>query len=103
MLNGQTERREQMPAPEELYLEVTNRCNLRCRICPQFFGMEERFHDLAWERFLAISDDAATPETYQAVRGVDGFARILANLRRFKATKATLGVESPRVSLWLTG
>jgi len=29
--------------PVCLYLEVTNRCNLRCRTCPQFFGMAEPF------------------------------------------------------------
>lgn len=154
--------------PEELYIEVTNRCNLRCRTCPQFFGMAERFHDLSWEQFLAIveqaprlrravlhgigepllnphlgrmirylkargvdvlfnsnglllrgrraedlatsgldelrvSIDGGTPETYRAVRGVDGFYRILSNLRRFAALKASLGVETPRVSLWVTG
>lgn len=154
--------------PEELYLEVTNRCNLRCRTCPQFFGMDERFHDLSWDRFLAITDqlprirrvvlhgigepllnpdlgrmirhlkrrgayvlfnsnglllrgrkaqdvaasgldelrisiDGGTAETYQTVRGVDGFDRILGNLRRFAALKAALGVETPRVSLWVTG
>ncbi len=27
--------------PVELYLEITNRCNLRCRTCPQHFGMPE--------------------------------------------------------------
>lgn len=155
-------------APDELYLEVTNRCNLRCRTCPQFFGMAERFHDLSWERFLEMTDqfpqvrrvvlhgigepllnrnlgrmirhlkargayvlfnsnglllrgrkaqdlagsgldelrisiDGGTPATYQAVRGVDGFDRILGNLRRFHALKLAAGVESPRVSLWVTG
>lgn len=162
------ERDASAPAPEEIYLEVTNRCNLKCRTCPQFFGMAERFHDLSWERFLEItgqfqalrrvvlhgigepllnprlgdmirhlkgrgayvlfnsnglllrgrkaqdlagsgldelrvSIDGGTPATYQAVRGVDGFDRILGNLRRFAALKAQLGVESPRVSLWVTG
>jgi MoaA/NifB/PqqE/SkfB family radical SAM enzyme len=161
-------RTEHAPPPEELYLEVTNRCNLRCRTCPQFFGMAERFHDLTWDRFLAITDqfpyirrvvlhgigepllnpdlgrmirhlkqrgayvlfnsnglllrgrkahdlagsaldelrvsvDGGTPETYRAVRGVDGFDRILGNLRRFEAIKRGLGVAAPRVSLWLTG
>lgn len=162
------ERDAHAPAPVELYLEVTNRCNLRCRTCPQFFGMAEAFHDLSWERFLAVTDqvphlrrvvlhgigepllhpdlgrmvrhlkgrgayvlfnsnalllrgrkaqelaasgldelrvsiDGGTPQTYQAVRGVDGFDRILANLRRFAALKAALGVQAPRVSLWVTG
>ncbi len=162
------ERGASAPPPEEIYLEVTNRCNLQCRTCPQFFGMAERFHDLSWERFLEITDqfprlrrvvlhgigepllnphlgqmirhlkqrgacvlfnsnglllrgrraqnlaasgldelrisiDGGTPETYRAVRGVDGFDRILAYLRRFAALKAALGVETPRVSLWVTG
>jgi MoaA/NifB/PqqE/SkfB family radical SAM enzyme len=34
---------------------------------------------------------------------VDGFDRILGNLRRFAALKSALGVEAPRVSLWVTG
>jgi radical SAM protein with 4Fe4S-binding SPASM domain len=32
--------------PEELYLETTNRCNLRCKTCPQYFGMPEDSADL---------------------------------------------------------
>ena len=36
--------------PAELYLETTNRCNLKCRTCPQFFGMPEDFADLTPER-----------------------------------------------------
>jgi MoaA/NifB/PqqE/SkfB family radical SAM enzyme len=162
------ERGETAPMPEELYLEVTSRCNLRCRTCPQFFGMPERPADLTWERFLAVTDqfprlrrvvlhgigepllnphlgrmvrhlkargahvlfntnglllrgrraadvaasgldelrvsiDGGTPQTYHAVRGVDGFHRVLANLRGFAALKASLAVDVPRVSLWLTG
>jgi MoaA/NifB/PqqE/SkfB family radical SAM enzyme len=162
-----TERTAHAPPPEEIYLEVTNRCNLRCRTCPQFYGMAERFHDLTWNRFLAITDqfpllrrvvlhgigepmlnpdlgrmirhlkargayvlfnsnglllrgkkaadlaasgldelrlsiDGGTPETYRAVRGVDGFDRILGNLRRFARLKDDLSVDSPRVSLWVT-
>jgi MoaA/NifB/PqqE/SkfB family radical SAM enzyme len=52
---------------------------------------------------LRVSIDGGTPETYRTVRGVDGFDRILENLRRFAALKTTLGTESPRVSLWVTG
>ena len=32
--------------PRELYIETTNRCNLRCRTCPQYFGMPEDSADL---------------------------------------------------------
>ena len=165
---GDRTERAPSPAPEEIYLEVTNRCNLRCRTCPQFFGMAERFHDLTWDRFRAVTDqfptlrrvalhgigepllnpdlgrmirhlkarggyvlfnsnglllrgkkaedlaasgldelrvsiDGGTPETYQTVRGVDGFDRILGNLRRFTTIKKRLGVEAPRVYLWVKG
>jgi len=154
--------------PEELYLEVTNRCNLRCRTCPQFFGMAEPPADLSMERFhkvidqfpwlrrvvlhgigepllnphvpamvrelkargayvlfnsnglllrgrwparlvesgldeLRVSVDAGTPETYEAVRGADGFARIFANLRSLAAARSERNAVTPRVSLWMTG
>ncbi len=36
--------------PEELYLEVTNRCNLKCTTCPQSWGMPEESADLTPER-----------------------------------------------------
>lgn len=35
--------------PHELYIETTNRCNLKCRTCPQYFGMSEDFADLTPE------------------------------------------------------
>jgi MoaA/NifB/PqqE/SkfB family radical SAM enzyme len=52
---------------------------------------------------LRVSIDGGTPETYRTVRGIDGFDRILGNLRRFAALKARRGVEKPHVSLWVTG
>ena len=33
--------------PGELYIETTNRCNLRCRTCPQYWGMDEAPADLS--------------------------------------------------------
>lgn len=45
--------------PIELYIEVTNRCNLQCRTCPQYYGMDERFHTLEWERFEALVGQVA--------------------------------------------
>lgn len=32
--------------PDELYIETTNRCNLKCRTCPQYWGMDEDPADL---------------------------------------------------------
>ncbi len=152
----------------ELYLEVTNRCNLKCTTCPQSWGMPEASADLSPEsvaqllsqlpevrrvvlhgigeptlnphlpeiialvkargayalfntngltlrgRLLSklvasgldevrVSVDAATPETYQLVRGADGFARIIENVAALRRAKERVGAETPRISLWMTG
>ena len=52
---------------------------------------------------LRVSLDAAEPRTFQLVRGVDAFEKIVANVRAFTALQRRLGAELPRVSLWLTG
>lgn len=162
---GRTTRR---PPPEELYLEVTNRCNLKCTTCPQSWGMSESSADLSpetardllkqlpsvrrvvlhgigeptlnprlpeivgvvkergayalfntnglllrgalLERLIRagldevrISVDAATPETYRLVRGVDLFSRVIAGARSLAEARQRLGSATPRVSLWMTG
>ncbi len=154
--------------PSELYIETTNRCNLKCRTCPQYFGMSEDFADLtpelvgrildqfpfarrvvlhgigepllnkdlpgivemvkrrdAYALFntnglllgnrliepvilagldeLRVSIDSASPETYELVRGTDGFARIVRNLRELARLKDALASATPKVSLWITG
>jgi len=153
--------------PRELYVEVTNRCNSRCRTCIRTYRALEPARDLEFAEFtyivdqfprldrvvlhgigepllneelprmiryvkdlhpgvhvlfnsngmlldqqwqreligagldeLRISLDAATPETYQAVRGVDGFAGVVNNLRRY-STLVNRG-NGPRPSLWFT-
>jgi MoaA/NifB/PqqE/SkfB family radical SAM enzyme len=52
---------------------------------------------------LRVSLDAAEPHAFQLVRGRDMFARIVRNIRAFRAMQRGLAVERPRVSLWLTG
>ena len=52
---------------------------------------------------LRVSLDAAEPQAFKAVRGKDAFDRIVANVRNFRALQRTVGAETPRVSLWLTG
>jgi MoaA/NifB/PqqE/SkfB family radical SAM enzyme len=52
---------------------------------------------------LRVSLDAAEPSAFQMVRGKDMFDRIVRNVRRFRQMQREQGVESPRVSLWLTG
>jgi radical SAM protein with 4Fe4S-binding SPASM domain len=154
--------------PTEIYLETTNRCNLACRTCPQYYGMPEASADLSLEQVqrlldqlpvvrrvvlhgigepllnrslpeivraakargarvlfnsnglllkgrilrpliesgldeLRVSVDSAEPETYEAIRGVDGLERIFTNLSGFAGTKRSLQSETPAVSLWITG
>ena len=52
---------------------------------------------------LRVSLDAAEPHAFKLVRGRDMFARIVRNLRTFRALQRELAAERPRVSLWLTG
>src|SRR5437870_5515887 len=52
---------------------------------------------------LRVSLDAAEPRAFKQVRGRDMFARIVRNVRAFRAMQRELGAERPRVSLWLTG
>jgi MoaA/NifB/PqqE/SkfB family radical SAM enzyme len=52
---------------------------------------------------LRVSLDAAEPEAFKLVRGRGMFARILRNVRAFRAMQRELAIERPHVSLWLTG
>src|ERR1700724_3835736 len=47
---------------------------------------------------LRLSIDAAEPRAFKLVRGRDMFARIVRNVRAFRAMQRELGVELPRVS-----
>ncbi|HEV8584897.1 MAG TPA: radical SAM protein [Methylomirabilota bacterium] len=51
---------------------------------------------------LRVSLDASTPATYQRVRGVDAFDRVVRNLEAFARLKAGLDAARPAVSLWFT-
>ena len=51
---------------------------------------------------LRVSLDAATAPTYDKVRGVDAFDRVVANLAALAAAKREAGAARPRVSLWFT-
>src|ERR1700723_3447584 len=52
---------------------------------------------------LRVSFDAATAESYLAVRGKNYFNRILKNGRAFRELQEREGHTKPRVSAWLTG
>lgn len=55
---NQTGRQVTVPVlPDELYIETTNRCNLKCRTCPQYWGMDEASADVTVsqvERILGL-------------------------------------------------
>ena len=51
---------------------------------------------------LRVSLDASTPATYQRIRGVDAFDRVLENLEQLAHLKRELGLARPLVSLWFT-
>jgi MoaA/NifB/PqqE/SkfB family radical SAM enzyme len=52
---------------------------------------------------LRVSLDAAEAGAYAKIRGRDMFDAIVRNLKGFLGLKREMGVEHPRVSLWLTG
>lgn len=52
---------------------------------------------------LRVSLDAAEPHAFKLVRGRDMFARIVRNVRAFRALQREQAADRPRVSLWLTG
>lgn len=52
---------------------------------------------------LRVSLDAATGATYARVRGVDAYAKVVANLEGLRDAKRAAGAAVPRVSLWFTG
>jgi MoaA/NifB/PqqE/SkfB family radical SAM enzyme len=52
---------------------------------------------------LRVSLDAADAATYALVRGRPFFDRIVRDVRMVRDIQDELGVEHPRISLWLTG
>ena len=51
---------------------------------------------------IRVSMDAATPETYRAIRGVPMFHRVAENVTALVELQRELGVSTPLVSLWFT-
>jgi len=154
--------------PDELYVEVTNRCNSLCQTCIRTFQTLEPPRDLTLDEFRSVADqvpamrravlhgvgepllnpglaamighlkqradapcvlfnsnalaltphlqevlmesgldefrvsiDAAHPELYRQIRGVDALDRVTANVARFAQRIARAG-GGPRLSLWFT-
>jgi MoaA/NifB/PqqE/SkfB family radical SAM enzyme len=51
---------------------------------------------------LRVSLDAATPETYRAIRGVPAFPRVIENVKALVDLRRNLGANTPVISLWFT-
>jgi len=51
--------------PRNVFIEVTNRCNLRCETCPRTYATTELPKDLSLEEFVAIAEQF--PEMERAV------------------------------------
>jgi len=51
---------------------------------------------------LRVSLDAGTRATYERIRGVDAFDKVVRNLEGLHRLKAELGAPRPAVSLWFT-
>lgn len=51
--------------PRNVFIEVTNHCNLLCQTCPRTFVTYERLHTLGWESFVGIVEQF--PELQRAV------------------------------------
>lgn len=43
-------------SPRNIFIEVTNHCNLLCETCPRTFVTYEEAQTLSWENFVAIVD-----------------------------------------------
>jgi MoaA/NifB/PqqE/SkfB family radical SAM enzyme len=52
---------------------------------------------------LRISIDAASPETYEAIRGADSFEKIRRHIALITELKQQRGVTHPEISLWMMG
>jgi MoaA/NifB/PqqE/SkfB family radical SAM enzyme len=52
---------------------------------------------------LRVSIDGGTPETYERIRGIPAFERVVENVADFVRLKRERGADAPRVSFWVTG
>ena len=51
---------------------------------------------------LRVSLDGTTAPTYERIRGVDAFDKVIRNLEQFTAVKRERGASAPALSLWFT-
>ncbi len=154
--------------PKNLYVEPTNRCNLKCKSCIQYRGNWEPQRDLSLAELVMITDqlpelewtalhgigeplmnpalpdmirhlknrqvfvclnsngilldeihqralidadldefrislDAASSQSYKAVRNSDEFDRIISNLRALSNHLKLRKLSNPKISLWYLG
>jgi MoaA/NifB/PqqE/SkfB family radical SAM enzyme len=52
---------------------------------------------------LRVSLDGSTPETYEKIRGIAAFDRVITNVAALVRLRQARGLSAPRVSFWMTG
>jgi len=76
---------------------------LRVLFNSNVIGLRPRLQDALVRSGLdeyRASLDAATPGTYQTIRGVPCWPEVVANLKGLLATRRRLGATTPKVSVW---
>lgn len=76
--------------PRNVFIEVTNHCNLLCETCPRTFNTYEQPKTLAWDDFLRIVEQF--PEMERAVLHGIGEPLLNQDLPRIIAHLKSLGV-----------
>lgn len=78
-------------SPHNVFIEVTNHCNLLCETCPRTFVTYEEPQTLSWENFLAIV--AQFPDMERAILHGIGEPLLNKDLPRMIAHLKTQGVS----------
>jgi MoaA/NifB/PqqE/SkfB family radical SAM enzyme len=87
--------------PQTLYLEVTNRCNLRCPACILYRERWEPERDISWEEFIMITDQMTRLER-AVLHGIGEpllHPRLASMVRHLKRRKATVLFNSNGILL----
>lgn len=51
--------------PKQIYIDITNKCNLKCQMCPQGHGLVENKGNMTFELFEKIIEDITSFENYR--------------------------------------
>src|SRR5579872_5618188 len=60
---GRLATKSRVDLPREVQLEVTNRCNLDCDMCPRLTLLKVPEVDMGWDTFTKVLDRLDSPES----------------------------------------